>query len=271
MLKPLIRCASRAYAAPDVESLHKICLELQDGGFGSSVCFWNDDSDTIADIARSCLHLLDFLRYLDVDSYLSVKLPAMRFDREAVNVIVNAASRIPRLVHFDSHSPEDADRMFDIIECAFKHNRNLGCTIPGRWRRSVEDVHRACYWGLRVRVVKGQWPDPRRPEIDMREGFLRVINELCRRAGHVAVASHDVPLAEEAIRRLLDAGTPCELELLHGLPRRAAIRMARNLGVPVRFYVPYGKAWLPYLLNQSRKNPRVLAWLARDLVRGTLG
>jgi proline dehydrogenase len=105
--------------------------------------------------------------------------------------------------------------------------------------------------------------------MDMRLGFLKVIDELCGRAATVAVATHDVFLAHQALRRLLEAGTSCELELLHGLPRRAAIRMAADLNVPVRFYVPQGKAWLPYLLNQARKNPHVLSWFARDLIRGS--
>jgi proline dehydrogenase len=100
----------------------------------------------------------------------------------------------------------------------------------------------------------------------MRVGFLKIIDELCGRATCVAVASHDVPLVREALSRLLRAGTPCELELLHGLPTRIAIKMGRSLSVPIRFYVPYGKAWLPYLLRQARRNPRVLGWFARDLM-----
>jgi proline dehydrogenase len=232
------------------------------------VSFWNDDFDSVEYITHSSLQLLELLRHLDSHSYLSLKLPAMRFDSEAVGTILRAAVRIRRLIHFDSHGPEHADRMFALIESAFKHNRNLGCTIPGRWLRSIADAGFACRWGLRVRVVKGQWPDPREPEMDMRQGFLRVIDELRGRATCVAVATHDVTLAREALNRLMDAGTACELELLHGLPRRAAVAMARQLAVPIRIYVPQGKAWLPYVLKQAKKNPRVLGWFARDLVRG---
>jgi proline dehydrogenase len=158
--------------------------------------------------------------------------------------------------------------MFATIEKALGHHSDLGCTIPGRWRRSLKDAHTAIDWKLRVRVVKGQWSDPLQPDMDMRAGFLKVIDELRGRASCVAVASHDIPLAREALCRLMDAGTPAELELLHGLPRRNAVKMARELGVPVRFYVPQGKAWLPYLLKQARKNPRVVGWFARDLVCG---
>jgi proline dehydrogenase len=158
--------------------------------------------------------------------------------------------------------------MFAAIERALPSHASLGCTIPGRWLRSPDDASRAADWKLRVRVVKGQWADPAQPEMDMRRGFLDVIDRLRGRTTCVAVASHDVPLAREALTRLLDAWTPCELELLHGLPHHASLRMATQLGVPVRFYVPHGKAWLPYALSQAKKNPHIIRWFARDLLHG---
>jgi proline dehydrogenase len=263
-----INHAARGYSAPTLGSARAICEALRDHGFGSTVCFWNADSDSVEEITLSCLQLLELLADLDSRSYLSLKLPAIHFNADAVAAILKKAARMPRMVHFDSHGPEDACRMFDVIEGALRLHRSLGCTIPGRWRRSLDDASRAVDWKLRIRVVKGQWPDPEYPDMDMREGFLKVIDQLRGKAASVAVASHDVPLARQALRRLLDAGTPCELELLYGLPRRAAIRMARDLKVPVRFYVPQGKAWLPYLLNHARKNPRVIGWFARDLILG---
>jgi proline dehydrogenase len=259
--------AAQSYTAPSLQDARRICFKLRAVGLGTTVSFWNDDFDSVESVTHSNLQLLELLRYLDPHSYLSVKLPALQFDSEAVGTVLKAAARMPRLVHFDSHGPEDGDRMFAAIENAFRHNRHLGCTIPGRWLRSVEDARIAGEWGLRVRVVKGQWTDPRDPEMDMRSGFLKVIDALRGRAACVAVASHDVPLAREALRRLMDAGTRCELELLHGLPRREAVRMAQQLEVPVRVYVPQGKAWLPYVLRQAKKNPWVLSWFARDLVR----
>jgi proline dehydrogenase len=264
----LIGQAARGYSAPTIDRAREVCEALRDRGFGSTVCFWNADSDSVEDITRACLRLLGVLRELDSHSYLSLKLPAMQFDAEAVAVILKEAAGMPRLIHFDSHAPEDADRMFCLMESALKVHPSLGCTIPGRWRRSLADADRAVSWNLRIRVVKGQWADPECPEMDMREGFLKVVDRLRGRASCVAVASHDIPLARDALSRLLDAGTPCELELLHGLPKRAAVRMAQQMGVPVRFYVPQGKAWLPYFLKHARKDPRVLAWFARDLILG---
>jgi len=89
---------------------------------------------------RACLTLLDLLKALDSHSYLSIKLPSMRFDQDAVSTILESAAKAGRLVHFDSHDPEDADRMFRMIQSGFQYNPKLGCTIPGRWRRSIEDA-----------------------------------------------------------------------------------------------------------------------------------
>jgi proline dehydrogenase len=80
------------------------------------------------------------------------------------------------------------------------------------------------------------------------------------------VATHDPPLAREALRRLHAAGTSCELELLFGLPMNAVMEVAKEQGVSVRLYVPYGEAYMPYALSQARKNPKILGWFIRDIL-----
>ena len=67
---------------------------------------------------------------------------------------------------------------------------------------------------------------------------MQLIDRLAGRAAHVAVATHDAELAERALVRLSAASTPAELELIHGLPMRAAGDVARRLHVPVRIYIP---------------------------------
>jgi proline dehydrogenase len=169
-------------------------------------------------------------------------------------------------MHFDSLGVETVDRTFGLIEHARSYQVPLGCTIPGRWRRSPRDAERAAQMGLCVRVVKGQWPDAS-AAADPHTGFLDVIDALAGAAASVAVATHEPVLAGAAIRKLQSAGTPCEMELLYGLPSRAVRKVAHDLGVPVRYYVPYGHAWLPYALRQARRDPRILWWVLRDASR----
>lgn len=170
----------------------------------------------------------------------------------------------PLRIHFDSLAPEAADAMWSAAVEAAEGGANVSCSLPGRWRRSLEDADAAVEAGIVPRVVKGQWPDADDPQADLRIGFMQVITRLAGRAPHVAVASHDVPLAQKAIERLRASGTTCELELLYGLPQRASLALAARENVPVRFYVPYGKAYLPYCLGQARRRPQLLWWLLRD-------
>ena len=51
---------------------------------------------------------------------------------------------------------------------------------------------------------------------------------------------------------------------------RRSIKQARELGIGVRVYVPYGAAYMPYALSQIRRQPRVLWWLVRDAVASWL-
>jgi proline dehydrogenase len=170
-------------------------------------------------------------------------------------------------IHFDSLAPEAADAMWSAACQASASGAAISCSLPGRWRRSLADADAAIDAGIVPRVVKGQWPDADDPQADLRRGFMKVVNHLAGRAPHVAIASHDAPLTREAIACLRAAGTTSELELLYGLPERASLSLALREHVPVRFYVPYGKAYLPYCLGQARRNPRLLWWLMRDALR----
>src|SRR5439155_507045 len=105
-------------------------------------------------------------------------------------------------------------------------------------------------------------------DLEIRERFLAIVRALAGRARCVVVATHDPALARPALECLRAAGTVCELELLFGLPVRSLLPVARAAGVPVRFYVPYGHAWLPYCLSQARQHPRILWWTMRDWLLG---
>jgi proline dehydrogenase len=224
-------------------------------------------------VAEQCLVALTALTASGLDSYLSIKLPALRFDRELLAQVVDRASQHGIRLHCDSHGLETADQHCALIQSVLDHQTptNISTTLPGRWARSVADADWAIERGLIVRVVKGQWPDPADPTRDLRAGYLQVIDRLAGRARHVAVASHDVPLAAEAISRLRAAGTSCELELLYGLPTHQSLRMARQLGVGARVYIPYGQAYLPYALSRLRGNPRMMWWLMKDLMTAKRG
>lgn len=262
---PLLEYAARSYVAGSkIEDALELARAAADIGFGCTLCYWNDGKEDPATVFDQYAALLEVMRKAQLDSYLSVKIPALwdRYDPVA-RIVERARSQGTRVV-FDSHAPEQATTTFQILERIGGHG--VGCAIPGRWRRSLEDVERAIELGASVRVIKGQWPDSEDPNMDPREGYLRVIDGLAGRASHVGIATHNHLLLREAVRRLQASGTSCEHELVYPLPVEKARAEATQARLSSRLYIPFGKAWFPYAISRALKKPIILYWLLRDVI-----
>jgi proline dehydrogenase len=268
-IQALIRRAARAYTAgPAIEDARAICDRLARQGIASTVCYWDIYADHPDLVSQAYVELLGTISQRTPDCYLSVKAPAVNFDLDLIKKVLHEADRLNAFVHFDAMAPSTVDRTFQVIASARDIYPKLGCTLPGRWRRSLEDADRAIEMGLRVRVVKGEWAAAEGDETDPREGFLNTVNRLAGRAVHVAVATHNPTIARFSLRCLKNAGTPCDLELLYGLPQQPLLKIARDFRVRARMYVPYGHCGLPYRLKDAFRKPRILSWFLTDLVRG---
>jgi proline dehydrogenase len=193
-------------------------------------------------VAHHVLTSLGALATLAPGAALSLRPRALAHDSDLMGEVLLRAHELAVPVQFDSQGPDSATALLACARRMQAIHDQIGVTLPGRWMRSRADADMACELGLRVRVVKGQWADPLRPQFDEHAGFLTVVNRLAGKASFVSIATHDATLAREALKRLRDAGTACELELTHGVPQQAAVQVARALGVPVRNYVAYGPA-----------------------------
>ena len=238
-------------------------------GFACTLGYFNSAQDTPLAVAAECAAIVDAVAALQPPGYLSIKAPAVGFDMQAAEPVLAMARERGMRVHFDSHDIGSAEPTLHCVAQAAALGVATGLTLPGRWQRSLDDLQRCFALGTRPRLVKGEWPDPQAPRADASAGFMALVEGcVAGRAAEVAVATHDPQLARAALRRLLDAGVRCELELLHGMPRQAQLAVAAELGVPVRFYIPYGIAWRPYALRKAGENPRILWWLLRDALAG---
>jgi proline dehydrogenase len=266
---PLINQAAQSYVAgPDLADALQACRWVGQRGFSSTVCFWNRNTDDAEAVGASAYAAMEALAAKQVEScQLSLKLMAMGFSAERLAGILERGRRTNQRVMFDSMGPDTVDRTFAMIDAVLPSYPTIGCTLPGRWRRSPSDADFAVDRRLAVRIVKGQWEDPSKYDCEPRAGYLAIVDRLAGRASHVAVATHDVPLAEEALRRLQRTGTSCEVELLYGMPLQPVLRVASEFNVPVRIYVPYGFSWMPYHLSNI-ETPWVYWWFARDLLFG---
>ena len=267
-LEPIRRRRAAAYGAgPWIDDALDAARRLSKHGIASTVGYSAAPEELGRAAANVQLSAFDRLSAGDLDCYVSVKLSEIGFDAGLLAELDAAAARSGRRLHLDALAPETADTVWRLLEGAPRAGA-LGVSFPGRWRRSADDASRAAELGLAVRVVKGQWACGADGDVDPREGFLGVVDRLCGHPGGVAVATHDVTLLTEALRRLSAAGTPCEVELLYGLPFRAPAVAAWARGIPVRLYVPYGDVGATYGIAALKRNPTAAWWLVQDLVLG---
>jgi CelD/BcsL family acetyltransferase involved in cellulose biosynthesis len=268
-VKQLVSRISRNYIAGDtLADAERTRQKLAGQGLAATIGYWNAEQQQPREVADQYLAGLDLLSRDECGTYLSIKLPTLGFSRQLLDTVAARACKIGRRIHFDALGPEAVDQTRRQIESTVAScpGVDIGYTLPARWKRSLDDAAWVADQNLWVRVVKGEWPDPADPDRDMRAGYLQLIDKLAGRARHVSVATHDPRLAAEAVAKLRAAGTPCNLELLYGLPMRASIAQARKLGLDIRVYIPYGAAYRPYALSQVRRKPWILGWLVRDLV-----
>jgi proline dehydrogenase len=262
------RRAARAYiAGPHLSDAISFAQALGRDGMSSTLGYWNEVGEDAAIVHGAYLSAIDAAAAAGLNTYISIKAPAFSMSQPFADALASRCRDRGIGLHFDSLGVERQTETFDMIERLLPIGATLGCTLPARFARSVDDAERAVRHRVRVRVVKGQWDDPAQA-IDPRVGYMSIIERLAGRAAHVAVASHDPELVERALTTLAARGTSSELELLLGLPVHRVREIARRLNVPVRMYVPYGYAWLPYAVSAARKNPRILFWILEDAVRG---
>jgi len=197
--------------------------------------------------------------------YLSVKPPALKFNAEYARAIVATALENGHNVHFDAHGIIFADPTLKLLEGVLQRypvandtlrSWQFGLTLPSRWKRSVADARWAVKKGVRPRLVKGDFRADASDEVEPGKGFLALVELLAGEVAELAVATHDCILAREAVTRCKRGGSAVQLELFFGMPSGSMMALARELEVPVRFYVPFGDTLLIYMIRDLLANPR---------------
>lgn len=252
-----VKKVSRNYiAGPELKDATSVCETLLSKGYNCTIGYWDGPDDQPDSVKNQYLAIQNHLQQIQGKNYLSIKLPALKDNSELISAVIENAVKTNTDLHFDALTSEQNDDAIKYIASLNNFDEtNLGCTLPGRWKSSFANAELAIEKGIPIRVVKGQFETNPENYLDSEDGFIELIRHIAGRAKSVRLATHNPILVEKSLKILNLANTPCELELLYGLPIRKAIAIARKRNISVRIYVAYGNAFLPYALTSIRKQP----------------
>ena len=267
MLKSYLRkhLAQNHIAGSDLQSALRICELISSKGWSTTISLWAKQDEDKKSVAENYINIIKAISKNNLNSYLSIKPSALKFDLRLFEFIAKNIYDNKIRIHFDSLSPDLADRSLQYFEEVKSIYDNVGYTLPARWLRSFDDAEKISGMKIPVRIVKGQWQDPDDFKNDVETNFLKIINILRNKSPMISIATHDTKLAMKAIDILKNSKSNFELEQFFSLPIIEKTIKSHYENINTRVYIAYGKPYLPYNLKNINERPAMITWFIFDL------
>ncbi len=277
------QAASRFVAGENSGKALAIAAQLNAEGYRVALDPLGEHSElteTAKAAADEIIDLLDKIHKKRVDCYVSIKLTQLGlvFDKPLCYLllerILEKAQETELFIRVDMEDSSTTDQAIEITSWMRSIYPNVGIVIQSYLYRSVDDVAFLLKTPVPIRMVKGAYREPKeiaflkKSDVDKNLDLLSQIS-LCAAPEYktsgldrlnppvLALATHD----ENRIIELLDFAKKegftkqdFEIQMLYGI-RRDLQQKYKNLGYPVRIYVPYGTHWYPYFMRRLAERP----------------
>jgi len=277
------RAVSRRFVAGEVvedaieatRALNKENMHVSLDHLGENV----SDAKEAMSAAQDYIAILDCVKQASVDANISIKLTALGLDisqelcEQNVCRILEHAQQVPIFVRIDMEGSAYTEQTVDITLRMHKQYEHVGTVIQSCMHRSKKDVEQLIAQGVRVRLVKGAYKEPKmvafqqKSEVD--HNFIRLMTMLLQRGNYPAIATHDEAIINATCKFARDNGiskSAFEFQMLYGIRRDLQEKLV-NQGYNMRIYVPYGSLWYPYLMRRMAERPANLLFVMSNAIR----
>ncbi len=276
--KPVVQLFSARYiAGPTLADAVHVVQRLNQEGKLATVDVLGEEITHEGEaraIARAYLDVFHAIEHDNLAANVSVKLTALGLNldydlcKENLESVL-AQGKFVRIDMEDSSTTDDTLRLYRELRDAGYDN--VGVVLQAYLRRTVDDIYALADLKPNVRLCKGIYVEP--PAIAftdyeaVRANYVKALHALSATASHVAIATHDEWLIEQALRALPPS---YEFQMLLGVREERATQLVRE-GHTLRVYVPYGEQWYRYSLRRLQENPAMAGTIARATVGRLLG
>ncbi len=277
------RFASRFVAGETLDEGVDAVRRLNRQGFTASLDHLGENTTNPAEAraaAGDYVKLLERIQAERLDANISLKLTQLGLDLDEgqcaahLAQIVERAHALGNFVRIDMESSEYVERTLRIFGQVYaRYPLDVGAVVQSYLYRAERDLRALIRLGARVRLVKGAYAEPptvafpRKRDVD--GNYVRLMELLLLLARYPAIATHDAAILRHAQRfaaRWSVAPDRYEFQMLYGIRRDLQTALLRE-GHRVRIYVPYGRAWYPYLTRRLAERPANFIFLLQSVAR----
>ena len=214
-----------------------------------------------------------------IERNISLKLTQLGLDVDKATAVDNMrrilepADANDFFVRIDMENSPYTDATLDILDTLWRQgHRNVGTVIQSYLKRSPEDIRRLNVHGVRVRLVKGAYKEPKtvafQKKSDVDGAFVELMQTLLDEGTYPAIATHD-PVMIDATKAYAKskgyANDRFEFQMLYGIRRDLQTSLVKE-GYRMRVYVPFGKQWYPYFMRRLGERPANVAFVLRGIL-----
>jgi proline dehydrogenase len=275
--------ARRFIAGETVAEAIEASRAIQASGLTTTLDYLGESVASIAEAdaaTRAYLSVLERIASAGVERNVSLKLTQLGLTVDRATSVDNLRRILDKgaaqqfFVRIDMENSPYTAVTLDIVETMWQQGyRNAGVVLQSCLRRSEADAARMNALGVRVRLVKGAYKEPRdiayQSKADVDAAFLRIMRILLADGSYPAIATHDAAViaatTEFALQRSISPDR-FEYQMLYGVRRdlQAALHAA---GYAVRVYVPFGSEWFPYFMRRLGERPANIGFVIRSILR----
>jgi proline dehydrogenase len=236
-----------------------------------------------ADLAtREYLRILQAIVESGVERNVSLKLTQLGLDVDRATSVDNLrrilepATEHGIFVRIDMENSPYTDVTLQIFETLWAQGyRNIGVVLQSMLMRTPNDAARMNRLGVRVRLVKGAYMEPKtvayqkKSEVD--EAYVALMKTLLDEGNYPAIATHDPAMIAATTAHVAEKGYSkdrFEFQMLYGIRRDLQASLVEQ-GYRVRLYVPFGAEWYPYFMRRLGERPANVAFVLKGIFKET--
>jgi len=280
------RNASRRFVAGNtMEDVMTASKAMNDAGMAVTMDVLGENV-TNPDEARESVgayhQLLDEITQRKLNANVSVKLTHVGFDidrqmcRDLVCGLVRHAADLNNFVRIDMEGSSYTQSTLDLVKqlhSAVQPADAVGVVVQAYLYRSEKDVQDLCAQGIRIRLCKGAYDEPRNiafpKKRDVDANYIKLAKMLLNSGIYHGIATHDQRVIEEIICFAGKQKIPpsaFEFQMLYGIRRDLQQQLVRE-GWRVRAYIPFGTEWYPYFMRRLAERPANALFIAKNFFR----